>query len=251
MRNNLIPCAQSGVPAIPTARFLSRNACCLVLLLLLGFSAGNAQAQTVSHPASGITTTASYFFYTHFLSATEKKDLKYIIVRASNGDIKTMFNACDVCYYAYKGYSQIRGEMRCNNCGTRFLIDTLGGQNTSGTCNPGYLPHRIEDDQVVIDISALVSGAYLFRLETVTGIDQQANLPDDISIRQNGRELTVTMPREGHRMFHIFALNGQLLGSRSEASRTVRIPLEKLIPGSYMLAIEEAGLLTSKMFLVY
>lgn len=232
-------------------RVFAVTATILAGMALLVFSAGKLQAQSVSHSTANITGTASYFFYTHMLSQTEKKDIKYIIVRASNGDIKTMFNACDVCYYAYKGYSQNGKEMRCNNCGTRFLIDTLGGANTSGTCNPGYLPHRIEGDMVVIDHSSLILGAYLFKSETVTSIGEPESSPSDISIRQSGSELTVLLPNEAHRSFSTFTIDGRYLGSHDDASRIVHLPIDNLIPGAYLLMVRDAQTLTSKKFLVY
>lgn len=224
--------------------------CVVTLFLLAAAVPARTQAQTVSHPVSEITTVAKHYSYTYMISATEKKDLEYIIVRASNGNIKTVFDACDVCYLAYKGYSQSGRDLRCNNCGNRFAIDTLGGRNTAGTCHPGYLPHRIEGDQVVIEVADLIVGAYYFKLQTVTGLGDVPGVADALSIRQNGRELTVTLQKDAPRSYHIFSISGQLLRTLTDASRIVRIPLEGFIPGAYVLAVEEAKQVTSKMFLV-
>lgn len=223
----------------------------VVTLCVIAFAApARMQAQTVSHPVSEITTVAKHYSYAHMISSTEKKDLEYIIVRASDGEIKTVFDACDVCYLAYKGYSQSGSDLRCNNCGNRFAIDTLGGRNTAGTCHPGYLPHRIEGDQVVIEVADLIVGAYYFKLQTVTGLGDSPGVADALSIRQNGRELTVTLQMDASRSYHIFSIDGQLLRTLTDASRIVRIPLEGFIPGAYVLAIEEAKQMTSKVFLV-
>jgi hypothetical protein len=223
----------------------------LVLLLGVPLSSGRVAAQTVSHPTSEVTSTAKYYSYTHMLSATEKKELEYILVRASNGDIKTVFNACDVCYLAYKGYSQSGTQLRCNNCGNRFEIDGLGNKNTGGTCNPGYLPHTIDGDNVLINVSDLVTGAYYFRLQTVTGLANDANRPEVLAMTQDRQNLTLTLPREGRRSFHIFTLNGQHRAAITDASRQVRIPIGGFSCGPYVLLIEEANAVTSKLFLVY
>ena len=79
-----------------TARTPRRGGLAILMSLLLLLST-NAGAQTVSHPTVEITTAAKHYTYVHMLSATEKKDIEYIIVRASDGEIKTVFNACDVC----------------------------------------------------------------------------------------------------------------------------------------------------------
>ena len=251
MNNTQIKNGNTGRARSLPGRSLLGGVYFFVSVCLLVIAAGKTEAQTVSHPVSEITQTAKFFFYTQLLSPTEKRDIKYIVVRASNGDIKTVFNACDVCYQAEKGYSQSGGILRCNNCGTKFGIDTLGGQNTAGTCHPGYLPHSIVGDQVVINVSDLLLGAYYFRPQAVTGIDEVAKVRDDISIRQSRSEVTVTLPRVAERTFHIYAINGQHRASFTDASRVVTFSLSGMVPGAYVLGIESATGLTSKMFLVY
>lgn len=222
-------------------------------LLLIGLTclAHEAKAQSVSHPVSEITETAKHYSYTYMLSATLKKDLEYIIVKASNGDVKTVFNACDVCYPAHKGYSQSGTELRCNNCGNRFAIDGLGGSNTGGTCNPGYLPHTIQGDQLVINVSDLIVGEYFFLSQTVTGVVDIAARPEVLRMTQDKQNLTLTLPGEGLRTFHVYTLNGQLRRSFSNSSRIVQVAINDVTPGAYMLVIEESRTLTTKMFLVY
>lgn len=230
-------------------KLLSVSVTMLVCVAML--PASRLQAQSVSHPVAEITTTAKHFAYTHMISPTQKKDIKYIIVRASDGGIKTVFNACDVCYLADKGYSQSGTDLRCNNCGNRFAIDTLGGSNTAGTCHPGYLPHRIENDMVVIDVADLLVGEYYFKAQTVTGITALPVSAGNISLRQDRTTLTVTLPGEARRDFRVYALGGQLRLSRTDDSRTVRLQLAGLNPGAYILAVEQSGVVAAKTFIVY
>ena len=208
-------------------------------------------AQTVSHPVSELSSTAKHYAYHYDLSPTQYKDLEYIIVKASNGDVKTVFNACDVCFNSHKGYSQSGTELRCNNCGNRFPIDGLGIKSTGGTCNPGYLPHTIQGDNVVINVSDLIVGAYFFLTQTASGIEDVVRTPGITLFTKNRQFVTVTLPSEGHRTFHVFTLTGQHRMALINAARIVDINIADLPAGAYVLAIDEAATLTTKLFLVY
>ncbi len=90
--------------------------------------------------------------------------IKYFVVKAKDGTIKTAFDACDVCYGSRKGYRQEGDFMICNNCGNRYPISGLGTENLrGGGCWPGYLPSKIEGDNLIIKISDLKKGAYRFK----------------------------------------------------------------------------------------
>jgi len=94
----------------------------------------------------------------------EYEDIRYFIVEASDGTIKTAFDACDVCYGSNKGYSHQGDVMICNNCGNRYPISGLGTKNLrGGGCWPGYLPSFIKDNNIFIKISDLKKGAYRFK----------------------------------------------------------------------------------------
>ncbi len=89
--------------------------------------------------------------------------IKFFAIRDVNGDIKTAFDACDICYSSHKGYRQEGGYMICNNCGNRYPISGLGTENKRpGGCWPGYLKSRANGEYLVIDKSDLESGRYRF-----------------------------------------------------------------------------------------
>ncbi len=216
-------------------------ACCVPSLL----------SQQVSHPAADVTATAKYYSYRHMLSPTQKKELEYILVRASNGEIKTVFNACDVCYSADKGYSQNGTMLRCNNCGNRFPIDGLGNPGTSGTCNPGYLPHSLQGDQVVITVADLLTGLYYFPIESVTGVDTPpVSRGFDVAVRDR-RTLSVTLPDEAPRGFQIVSMNGRVLMNAEQASRSVSLDVSRLAAGAYLLVVRQGVSLDTRGFLLY
>lgn len=62
-------------------------------------------------------------------------NVQLIIVRASDGTIRTVFNTCQVCNPSPKAYFVREGEyLVCQNCGNKYHIDKLGLEK--GGCNP-------------------------------------------------------------------------------------------------------------------
>ncbi|OVE74667.1 hypothetical protein BVX95_01685 [archaeon D22] len=98
-------------------------------------------------------------FYSQTVDGVE---VKFFAVRASDGSIRTAFDACDVCHGAKKGYTQVGNEMRCNNCGLHFAIDTLGEKNKGSGCWPSHLNHEIINGEVVISKEDLKDKKYMF-----------------------------------------------------------------------------------------
>lgn len=138
----------------------------LLLLVIAVFTKGfglfksNLDDQTstgpddfVSIPLLDITENVKWYEYDF-----NSSKIKFFAVKANDGTIKTALDACDVCYYAKKGYRQEGDYMVCNNCGNRYPISGLGTENkTPGGCWPGYLPNIIEADNILIKKSDLES----------------------------------------------------------------------------------------------
>ena len=238
-----------------TVRNIVRGNTLSAMLFILFFSGiglvSHTSAQVVTNPISELSTTIKHYSYTDMLTPVQKKELEYIIVKSSKGDIKTVFNACDVCYTAHKGYSQSGASLRCNNCGKFFLIDTLGNQPPPGTCSPGYLPHTIQGDQVVINVSDLKKGEYFFLPQTVSAVDHPGANPAGMFLANRNGQLTIQLPNEAHRTFHVVTINGQISRTLSSSSSIVQINTSGLSSGAYLLAVEEAGKMASQLFLVY
>ena len=87
-------------------------------------------------------------------------NVRYFIVEGTDGEIRTAFDACDVC--GSRGYIQNDNEIVCNKCGLSFEINGIGTQNKGYGCWPGYLPHEIVGDEIVIKTSDLESGVSRF-----------------------------------------------------------------------------------------
>ena len=89
------------------------------------------------------------------------KEITFFAVKSADGSVKTAFDACDACYKSKKGYEQQGDKMNCKNCNQKFAINRLG-PNATGGCNPGYLPHQLSGDSIVIKASDLKDGAKYF-----------------------------------------------------------------------------------------
>jgi uncharacterized membrane protein len=89
------------------------------------------------------------------------KEIAFFTVKASDGSVRTAFDACDACYKSKKGYEQQGDKLKCNNCNQKFAINRLG-PNATGGCNPGYLPHQLNGSTVSIKLSDLKEGARYF-----------------------------------------------------------------------------------------
>jgi uncharacterized membrane protein len=110
----------------------------------------------VSIPVSKVSEKARFFKY-----EDNGKEITFFAVKAPDGSYKTAFDACDSCYRAKKGYEQQGDRMNCNNCNQKFAINRLG-PNTTGGCNPGFLPHELNGGVISIRVDDLKAGARYF-----------------------------------------------------------------------------------------
>ena len=88
-------------------------------------------------------------------------EVTYFAVLGSDGEVRTAFDACDVCGGSM-GYQQDGTDIFCRKCGRYFSIDGLGTQNKGYGCWPSYLPHTVEGDSIIIKKSDLEEGAHRF-----------------------------------------------------------------------------------------
>ncbi|HJV37123.1 DUF2318 domain-containing protein [Geomonas sp.] len=98
----------------------------------------------------------------HFFKfADGGKEVKFFVVKGSDGHLHTAFDACDVCYHEKKGYEQQGDQMLCKNCNKKFAINRIG-QESRGGCNPSSLPARIDATNIRIMVDDLRAGATFF-----------------------------------------------------------------------------------------
>lgn len=107
-------------------------------------------------PIADLSQTAS--FCKADLDGTE---VELVALKDSKGNLRTAFNACQVCYSSGKGYYVQDGNyLVCQNCGNSFTIDQVG--IASGGCNPWPIldsDRTVTDDEIQISYDVLKATA--------------------------------------------------------------------------------------------
>ncbi len=96
----------------------------------------------------------------HFQHVSGEFNIKYFVLKSSDGIIRAAFDACDVCWPAGKGYYQEGDYMVCRNCGRRFASVLVN--EVKGGCNPAPLNRRLENGKVIIEVKDLLEGRQYF-----------------------------------------------------------------------------------------
>lgn len=96
--------------------------------------------------------------YTH--KTSDGVNIRYFIIRSSDGVIRAAFDACDVCFAEGKGYTQKGDFMVCNNCGRKFQSAKIN--EVSGGCNPAPLVRTIKGNKLVVRTEDIEKGKKYF-----------------------------------------------------------------------------------------
>lgn len=118
-----------------------------------------AKGEDLVIPISGLSTTAS--FYSVEIEGTP---MEIIAVIDNDGNIRTAFNTCQICYSSGRGYYVQSGDkLVCQNCGNQFTIDQVEIQ--SGGCNPWPIfaeNKTVTEDSVIISYDFLNESRQIF-----------------------------------------------------------------------------------------
>jgi uncharacterized membrane protein len=96
----------------------------------------------------------------HFQHVAGEFNIKYFVLKSSDGIIRAAFDACDVCWPAGKGYYQEGDSMVCRNCGRKFASVLVN--EVKGGCNPAPLNRRVENGKVIIEVKDILDGRQYF-----------------------------------------------------------------------------------------
>ena len=96
----------------------------------------------------------------HFEHADGKFNIRYFILKSSDGIIRAAFDACDVCWPAGKGYYQEGDHMVCRNCGRRFASVLVN--EVQGGCNPAPLIRSVDNGKLIIQVKDIQQGRQYF-----------------------------------------------------------------------------------------
>jgi len=100
---------------------------------------------------------AKYYSY----KTPQGLDIRYFLLKSSDGVIRAAFDACDTCWSSGKGYRQEGDYMVCNNCGLRFASVKIN--EIKGGCNPAPLTRAARGDKITIKVKDIVEqGSFYF-----------------------------------------------------------------------------------------
>ena len=120
------------------------------------YTAATAENGEVKVQLSALTgSTASYFVYN-----ANGKDIKFFMLRASDGTVRLALDACTACNHAKLGYRQNGEAMVCNNCGMSFKSTDVG--HVSGGCSPIPLKNSQDGMTLTVKVKDLEEGAKYF-----------------------------------------------------------------------------------------
>lgn len=116
----------------------------------------DAKGGTVTIPVADVNDGEAHY-YSMDVNGT---DVKFFVLKSSDGVIRAAFDACDVCFREKKGYTQDGDFMICNNCGQRFHSSRINV--VKGGCNPSPLTRKYDEQKVTIQVADIVSGRGYF-----------------------------------------------------------------------------------------
>lgn len=122
----------------------------------LQYTVATARNGEVTVPLGSLQgSTASYFVYN-----AGGKDIKFFVLRATDGTVRAALDSCSACYHAKLGYRQNGETMVCNNCGMSFRSTDVG--HSAGGCSPVPLKNSQDGKTLVVKAKDLEEGAKYF-----------------------------------------------------------------------------------------
>lgn len=111
-----------------------------------------ASGENLTIPVKEVSEKAS--FYPIKVDGTQ---MEVIAVKDSDGNIRTAFNTCQICYDSGKGYyKQEDDKLVCQNCGNAFTMNQVG--ESAGGCNPWPI---LEEDKTETESEIKISYDFL------------------------------------------------------------------------------------------
>jgi uncharacterized membrane protein len=115
-----------------------------------------ASGGVVKIPLAQVNDGAAHFF--HYTAGG--RDIRFFVLKSSDGVIRSSFDACDVCFREKKGYRQEGDFMICNNCGNRFPSTKINV--LKGGCNPAPLEKAVSGSALIIKVLDILKGETYF-----------------------------------------------------------------------------------------
>ncbi len=120
------------------------------------YTSVKAENGDVKVPLAGLQgNAASYFVY-----SAGGKEIKFFVLRASDGTVRAALDACQACYHAKLGYRQSGDVLVCNNCGMSFKSTDVG--HITGGCSPIPLVNSQDGTMLIVKAKDLEEGVKYF-----------------------------------------------------------------------------------------
>jgi uncharacterized membrane protein len=87
-------------------------------------------------------------------------EVRFVLARANDGTVRSVFDACRQCYRFHKGYTVADGFLVCRLCGNRYRLDQM--QAGMASCQPVHLENSQHGNKVEVRVAALEKGHQLF-----------------------------------------------------------------------------------------
>ncbi len=116
-----------------------------------------AAANAVSIPVAEVNDGKARFYS---YKAGDGRDVKFFVIKSSDGVLRAALDTCDVCYRAKQGYVQQGDQMVCRKCGQSFPSALVN--DVSGGCNPVPVERKVENGNIVIAASTLENAKNYF-----------------------------------------------------------------------------------------
>jgi uncharacterized membrane protein len=87
-------------------------------------------------------------------------EIRFVVARANDGTVSSVFDACRQCYRFHKGYTIANGFLVCRLCGNRYKLDQM--ETGMASCQPVHLENTQHGNKVEVKVAALEKGQQLF-----------------------------------------------------------------------------------------
>ena len=136
----------------------------LLYVMASGRGSGPGEAQAVAAAGQDLSFPVAQFddgvarFYRQ--TTADGREVRFFVMKSSDGVIRAAFDACDTCWEARLGYHQQGDVMVCKKCKRTFPSNDINV--LQGGCNPAPLNRTIVDGRVVLTAAALRAGTGYF-----------------------------------------------------------------------------------------
>lgn len=95
-----------------------------------------------------------------FQQALGEEEIRFVIARSSQGDLRAAVTSCSVCYQHRGRHSVRESGVICARCRHRMRVPRPTDGQAKPTCDLVKLPHHTEGDAVVVSTNALAEAVH-------------------------------------------------------------------------------------------